>query len=250
MKVFRSSISKALDEARTWRRVAPILYASSARLSLFRQSLRDSRESMRDSRDAMIARLLTLESTFDDRASTILAEWDAVVATRTSSEEKLVALRLLFVVLVNNYLRRLDASSRAAPLKEQGVKMGISIEISPGELLDRCTILEIKLERIKNDDKLRNVRHELDATLKLIALSLVPDDRTRSLSEALKAVNEELWVIEDDIRECERNGDFGPAFVALARSVYRQNDRRAALKREINEHLGSEIVEEKSYAAY
>jgi len=66
----------------------------------------------------------------------------------------------------------------------------------------------------------------------------------------LQAVNEILWVIEDDIRVCERNGDFGPRFIELARSVYRNNDRRSALKRQINELLGSRIVEEKEYAAY
>jgi hypothetical protein len=79
----------------------------------------------------------------------------------------------------------------------------------------------------------------------------LPDTPALAASSAeLRAINEELWEIEDRIRDCEKSGDFGPRFIALARSVYRANDRRAAVKRRINEASGSEIVEEKSYAAY
>jgi hypothetical protein len=128
--------------------------------------------------------------------------------------------------------------------------MSISIAISPGELIDRCSILEIKLARIEDASKLRNVRHEHAITAQLVKQCVPPSDRILALAAALKAVNDELWQIEDKIREFERNGDFGPGFVAVARSVYRQNDKRAALKREINDLLGSAIVEEKSYSPY
>ncbi|MBT5265493.1 MAG: hypothetical protein HOL85_11715 [Rhodospirillaceae bacterium] len=127
---------------------------------------------------------------------------------------------------------------------------GIAIEIAPGELIDKITILQIKAERIDDASKLNNVRHELDL------LSIARDEhmpaspRLTELTAELRQVNEALWQIEDDIRECERQSDFGETFIELARSVYRTNDRRAALKREINLLLGSAIVEEKAYAPY
>lgn len=122
--------------------------------------------------------------------------------------------------------------------------------IAPGELLDKLTILEIKLERIVDAEKLANVRVEFDA-LSAVADAHVPErDDITALHAALKAVNEELWVIEDDIRDCERAKDFGDTFVRLARAVYVTNDKRAALKKEINVALGSSLVEEKSYSAY
>jgi len=126
----------------------------------------------------------------------------------------------------------------------------IKAEISPGELIDKITILEIKAERITDAEKLPSVR---------LALSVLEDTRnaeipaSASLSELcdeLKAVNERLWDIEDDIRDCERDQDFGEKFIELARSVYRTNDVRAALKRQIDELLGSELVEQKSYKQY
>lgn len=126
----------------------------------------------------------------------------------------------------------------------------VSIPISPGEVVDRLTILEIKSERIEDDKKLVNIRHEL-AELSALAKKAIPDNaEMQTLHGELRAVNEELWVIEDDIRDCERRGDFGDGFVALARAVYKTNDRRADLKRRINEALGSAIMEEKSYAPY
>lgn len=122
--------------------------------------------------------------------------------------------------------------------------------ISPGELLDKITILQIKSERISDPDKLANVRAELEA-LQQVAKKFIPQDaKMDGLEATLKTVNSELWDIEDDIRECERAQDFGDTFVALARAVYVTNDKRAALKKEINLHLGSRLVEEKSYAAY
>jgi len=126
----------------------------------------------------------------------------------------------------------------------------ISIEVSPGELIDKITILEIKSAAIADAVKLRNVRTELAVLAAARDRAMAPSPALHRLSADLKAVNEVLWQVEDAIRACERSADFGPRFVDLARSVYRNNDRRAALKRQINELLGSELVEEKSYEAY
>ena len=125
----------------------------------------------------------------------------------------------------------------------------VTVEVSPGELLDKITILEIKSQRISDAAKLRNVAVELRA-LEAARRALPESPALAALAAELKAVNEALWRIEDDIRRCDRDGDFGPRFVELARSVYRTNDRRAALKRRVNELLGARIVEEKSYADY
>lgn len=126
----------------------------------------------------------------------------------------------------------------------------VNIRIAPGEVLDRLTILEIKAERINDTAKLANVRRE-HAELAAAAHRAIPATaEIAKLRAELKAVNAELWEIEDDIRDCERARDFGPRFIALARAVYTTNDRRAALKRRINEALGSDLVEEKSYAPY
>lgn len=127
---------------------------------------------------------------------------------------------------------------------------GILVPIAPGELIDKITILEIKSARIDDAAKLANVEVELRELSAVREASVPPEDRVTALTAALKTVNETLWEVEDDLREHERNGDFGPRFVELARAVYKTNDRRAALKREINVLLGSAIVEEKSYAAY
>ena len=126
----------------------------------------------------------------------------------------------------------------------------LSVEISPGELIDKITILEIKLERIKDQDKVNNVRIEHDTLTTVRDRSISATDDMLRLTADLKSVNEALWEIEDDIRDCERNQDFGDEFVKLARAVYVTNDKRMALKRQINDHLGSRLVEEKSYAAY
>jgi hypothetical protein len=123
----------------------------------------------------------------------------------------------------------------------------VVIETAPGELIDKITILEIKAERSRDEEKLRNVGKELAALLKARERTILPSETLVALTVELRTVNETLWDIEDDIRVCEREGDFGPKFVELARSVYKSNDHRAALKRKINELLGSVIVEEKSY---
>jgi hypothetical protein len=126
----------------------------------------------------------------------------------------------------------------------------ITVEISPGELLDKISILEIKLARITDDAKLENVRYELTLLRKIWDKSVDTADAPNDLESELKAVNERLWEIEDAIRVCEADQNFGPKFVELARSVYTTNDRRAEIKRQINTRLGSSIIEEKSYTEY
>ncbi|HKI35792.1 MAG TPA: DUF6165 family protein [Gemmataceae bacterium] len=124
------------------------------------------------------------------------------------------------------------------------------VEVAPGELLDKITILEIKNERITDEAKLRNIRQEL-AELAAVRQEALPSSRELTeLAGRLKAVNERLWEIEDAIRRCEQGQDFGPRFIELARSVYHENDRRAALKRAVNEVLHSRLFEEKSYPGY
>ena len=126
----------------------------------------------------------------------------------------------------------------------------ILIPGSPGELIDKITILEIKFEKILDVSKRMNVGRELEALSISLKQNIIISTELAALKLNLKKVNEVLWDIEDDIRSCERKSDFGPIFVKLARSVYFQNDRRAALKKEINVLLGSDIIEEKSYAKY
>jgi hypothetical protein len=127
--------------------------------------------------------------------------------------------------------------------------MIITIPVSAGELIDKITILEVKLERIA-EERRANVRTELELLRAVQAEALTRSDTLDALTDELRAINAGLWDVEDGKRACERAQDFGPAFVALARRVYRENDRRAAVKRAINDLLGSTIVEEKSYAAY
>ncbi len=126
----------------------------------------------------------------------------------------------------------------------------ITVAIAPGELIDKIVILELKLAHIADPAKQANVRREWDILVTCRDDQVPASAALARLTAALKAVNAKLWAIEDDIRDCERQGDFGPAFVALARAVYINNDERARLKRAINDLLGSDIVEEKSYSAY
>ena len=125
-----------------------------------------------------------------------------------------------------------------------------TVEIAPGELLDKITILHIKSERMTDEAKLRHVRHELEQLTGVRASVLPRSPELEALTAELKAVNQKLWEIEDDIRRCERDNDFGPRFIALARSVYRTNDERSAIKRRINNLLCSDLVEEKDYSRY
>ncbi len=126
----------------------------------------------------------------------------------------------------------------------------ITIEISPGEVVDRLAILRIKLEHMTDEAKLANVRLELEG-LEAARDKKIPDTpEIAALDADLEAINAKLWDIEDEIRDCERDGEFGPHFIELARAVYYNNDERARIKREINQLLGADIVEEKSYTPY
>ncbi len=126
----------------------------------------------------------------------------------------------------------------------------IQIPISPGELLDKITILQIKSERIDDPVKVANVRTELDMLNSVWNRTVETDETLTALTAELKKVNEALWEIEDDIRDEERNSRFGERFIELARAVYVTNDQRADAKRRVNLHLNSSIVEEKSYQDY
>lgn len=121
--------------------------------------------------------------------------------------------------------------------------------VSWGELLDKITILEIKEARLSNPDALNNVRREL-ALLRAAAACALDRPGVPALTGDLRRVNSTLWQIEDDIRRKDARQEFDDHFVELARAVYRTNDDRAAIKRQINLLLGSELVEEKSYAPY
>lgn len=126
----------------------------------------------------------------------------------------------------------------------------ILVPVSPGEVLDKITILEIKSERIKDEEKLANVRRELKLLQDTWSENVTEDKIIRELHTQLKEINEALWEIEDAIRDEEREKSFESRFVELARSVYFTNDRRSRVKKELNMHLGSEIIEEKSYQEY
>jgi len=126
----------------------------------------------------------------------------------------------------------------------------ILVPVSPGEVLDKITILEIKSERMNDAGKLANVKRELELLQVAWLQSVVEDETVRRIHKDLKTINEALWEIEDDIRDKERAREFDQRFIDLARSVYVTNDQRANAKKELNVYLGSEIVEEKSYQDY
>ena len=124
------------------------------------------------------------------------------------------------------------------------------VPVSPGEVIDKLTILRIKAARIGDAAKLANVRRELELLERTWAASPYAGRDVRADTEALEAVNARLWDVEDRIRERERAGRFDAEFIELARAVYIENDARAAIKKRLNLALGSAIVEEKSYSAY
>jgi hypothetical protein len=125
----------------------------------------------------------------------------------------------------------------------------MKIEVSNGEIADKFSILMIKKSKIKDDVKLNNIEKEIDSIIPIF-LKVVKKKEVHDKYLDLEVVNKELWSIEDDIRECERQKDFGDKFVQLARSVYIKNDQRANIKKEINLLTNSGIVEEKSYESY
>ena len=126
----------------------------------------------------------------------------------------------------------------------------VLVPIAVGELIDKITILEIKAERIGDPAKQQNVLSELRLLAGVRDAQFARNNEIDHLARELKQVNESLWEIEDEIRECERRRDFGARFIELARAVYQRNDLRSQVKRKINEVSGSRIVEEKSYAPY
>ncbi|MDA9217822.1 DUF6165 family protein [Schleiferiaceae bacterium] len=129
----------------------------------------------------------------------------------------------------------------------------MKIEVSNGEILDKVSILEIKLDRITDVQKLSNIQNEWDAlqnAVEVISGLAKPKEEFSQAVKALRATNEELWDVEDDLRLKEKAKDFGDTFIALAREVYVLNDQRAALKSRINILSGSNLREEKSYEGY
>jgi uncharacterized coiled-coil DUF342 family protein len=128
--------------------------------------------------------------------------------------------------------------------------MSVLVPVSWGEVIDKITILQIKAERLRDAAKLANVTKELDELTAVVEREFPGHQGLAALHAELKAINEKLWVIEDDIRDCERAKDFSQKFVELARAVYFTNDERAAVKRKVNDLLGSALIEEKSYAPY
>lgn len=130
------------------------------------------------------------------------------------------------------------------------IPMAIRVEIPAAELIDKITILEIKRDRIADAAKRENVLRELEVLRQARDTTTQPSTELAKLTRRLKGVNQVLWDIEDQIRDCEHRQDFGPEFIQLARNVYQNNDQRADLKRQINRLLGSRLVEEKSYRDY
>jgi Family of unknown function (DUF6165) len=128
--------------------------------------------------------------------------------------------------------------------------MSISVKISAGELLDKITILVIKLEKMSDPAKLSNVRKEYDMLMDVYRNEIVESHDLIVLRDRLKQFNQRIWDTEDEIRDFEKRKDFGERFVELARTAYLTNDRRSSTKREINDLLKSTLVEEKSYSAY
>ena len=126
----------------------------------------------------------------------------------------------------------------------------ILTEISAGELLDKISILEIKLDKIKDKESLVEINKEYESLNKTKNSNLSLSEDLKNLINKLKEINMKLWTIEDEKRTCEKNKDFGKNFIELARQVYFNNDKRAKIKSKINEILGSNIKEVKQYVSY
>ena len=123
-------------------------------------------------------------------------------------------------------------------------------EISAGELLDKISILEIKLEKIKDKNSQIEIKKEYKILKEIQNSSIKLEDKIKELFDSIKEVNHKLWNVEDKLRICEKNKDFGKNFIELAREVYFNNDKRSRIKSEINKILGSNIKEVKEYAKY
>ena len=126
----------------------------------------------------------------------------------------------------------------------------IIVEVSIGELLDKISILEIKLEKIKDPDKLKFITNEHLILKNQLDNNVNSDEKLNELFQSLKQINSKLWTIEDNKRQCEKEKDFGEKFIKLSRNVHFLNDDRAKIKLEINNHTGSVIKEIKEYTSY
>ena len=126
----------------------------------------------------------------------------------------------------------------------------IIVEVSVGELLDKISILEIKQEKIKDQEKLEFINLEHRILKDQLNQNVKTDERLENLFQSLKDINAKLWVIEDDKRQCEKDKDFGEKFIKLSRDVHFLNDDRAKIKLEMNNHTGSNIKEIKEYTSY
>ena len=126
----------------------------------------------------------------------------------------------------------------------------IIVEVSIGELLDKISILEIKQGKIKDVEKLKFINDEHSILKKQLEKNVNSDDKLDNLFQSLKEINNKLWIIEDDKRQCEKDKDFGEKFIKLSRDVHFLNDDRAKIKLEINNHTGSSIKEIKEYTSY
>lgn len=216
-------------------------------IAMLRQSLRENREAVAAMEEAMCARVQGAAVVPPVGARGWRGEWDIIERGFGRPQSKLRALRVLFDALLDSHAGGSRCGGETPPVPQVG---SIVIDVAPGELIDRLTILEIKLERIRDEAKLGNVRREYELLSRVCGASMPTGDTIAELRARLKTVNEKIWQLEDDIRQHERDQDFGASFVTLARAVYHTNDQRAAIKRLINEGLKSEIVEEKSYQPY
>ncbi len=126
----------------------------------------------------------------------------------------------------------------------------ILVEVSVGELLDKISILEIKKEKIKNQEKLKFITDEYNILKAELDKNITLNEKLSDLFGSLKDINSKLWVIEDEKRMCEKNTDFGEKFIKLSRDIHFLNDKRAKIKLDINNHTGSKIKEIKEYTAY
>ena len=126
----------------------------------------------------------------------------------------------------------------------------ILVEVSVGELFDKISILEIKKDKIKDEEKLKYILDEYNLLKEQMVDKVKLNEKLNGLFDALKDINSKLWVIEDDKRLCEKNSDFGEKFIKLSRDIHFLNDKRASIKLEINNQTGSKIKEIKEYTSY
>ena len=126
----------------------------------------------------------------------------------------------------------------------------ILVEVSVGELFDKISILEIKKDKIKDEEKLKYIVDEYNSLKEQMVNKVKLNEKLSGLFDALKDINSKLWVIEDDKRLCEKNSDFGEKFIKLSRDIHFLNDKRASIKLEINNQTGSKIKEIKEYTSY